>query len=130
MDLLDDFKQFLPESAAHAKQAAVREAENREAALAMISGQTGIASGMNNGLHGTPRIGETARMEPKLPAIGTFAPPGTKIEGLTGQTKKRARNGSSALASHGTVTENGSRGTAGTTNKVGLDCNCYGLCDL
>lgn len=119
IDLLDDFKQFLPESAAQAKQAAVRAAEeNREAAIAMISGQAGITSSMNNGFSGTPRMGETARLEPKLPAIGTFAPPGTKTEGLTGQTKKRARNGSSAVAANGPIGDSGTRGIAGIANKV------------
>lgn len=70
-DLLEDFKQFLPESAAHAK-AAAKAAEDSEA-LNMA------------GLSQTPQALHNARVE-KLPVVGNFPPPSTGKE-----NKKRQR---------------------------------------
>jgi paired amphipathic helix protein Sin3a len=61
-DLLEDFKQFLPESAAQAKAAAAKAAEDA-AALAGVSQ--------------TPQPIHTARSDQKLPPVGNFPPPST-----------------------------------------------------
>ncbi len=71
--MLEDFKQFLPESAAHARPAANRPSEESPAAA-------------NTLLQSTPP-GQTAREGPKMPPVGNFAPPSsTSKEG-----KKRPR---------------------------------------
>ncbi|KUI70868.1 Paired amphipathic helix protein pst1 [Cytospora mali] len=70
-DLLEDFKQFLPESAAQTRGAAQRPDEfNAMAAAAQ-----------------TPQLAHTARDGPKGPPVGNFAPPPSASK----ETKKRAR---------------------------------------
>jgi paired amphipathic helix protein Sin3a len=71
-DLLEDFKQFLPESAAQAKAAA----KAAEDAAAM-----GLA-----GVSHTPQPVHTARGDQKLPPVGNFPPPSTSKDG-----RKRTR---------------------------------------
>jgi paired amphipathic helix protein Sin3a len=71
-DLLEDFKQFLPESAAQAKQQAAEAAE-RTAALA--------------GAINTPQTSHGARSETKMPPVGNFAVPASNSK-----DKKRSRN--------------------------------------
>ncbi len=71
-DLLEDFKQFLPESAAQAKAAA----KAAEDAAAM-----GLA-----GVSQTPQPVHGPRGDQKLPPVGNFPPPSTSKEG-----KKRTR---------------------------------------
>ncbi len=71
-DLLEDFKQFLPESAASNKANNARP----EDVLAM----TGLAQ--------TPQPGHTARDGQKMPPVGNFAPPAS----ATKDNKKRPRN--------------------------------------
>ncbi|KFZ12049.1 hypothetical protein V501_04409 [Pseudogymnoascus sp. VKM F-4519 (FW-2642)] len=72
-DLLEDFKQFLPESAAQAKAAAAKAAEDAAA--------IGLA-----GVSQAPQPLHVARGEQKLPPVGNFLPPSTSKEG-----KKRPR---------------------------------------
>ena len=72
-DLLEDFKQFLPESAAQAKaQAAAKQAEDA-AMLSNVRGEYGPGS--------VPTQMQTPRPEMKMPPVGNFAPPSaTKVE--------------------------------------------------
>lgn len=70
-DLLEDFKQFLPESAAQTRGAAQRAEE--------FTAMTNMAS--------TPQPGHTARDGPKGPPVGNFAPPASASK----ESKKRAR---------------------------------------
>ena len=72
-DLLEDFKQFLPESAAQAKAAAAKAAEDAAA--------LGLA-----GVSQAPQPLHVVRGEQKLPPVGNFLPPSTSKEG-----KKRPR---------------------------------------
>jgi paired amphipathic helix protein Sin3a len=68
-DLLEDFKQFLPESAAHAKAAAGRPAED---AFPMSSTRTEpgyMPAGGQPVSHHTPRPDQ-----PRMPPMGSFAP--------------------------------------------------------
>lgn len=69
-DLLEDFKQFLPESAAQAK--AVAKAAEDAAALA--------------GASHTPQPAHAVRGDQKLPPVGNFPPPSTSKDG-----RKRTR---------------------------------------
>ncbi|KXJ91497.1 hypothetical protein Micbo1qcDRAFT_147622 [Microdochium bolleyi] len=73
-DLLEDFKQFLPESAASSKG-------NHQRAEDMLGGLGGLAQG-------TPQPPHTARDGQKLPPVGNFAPPAS----ATKDNKKRPRN--------------------------------------
>ncbi|KAH8679886.1 hypothetical protein BGZ60DRAFT_525084 [Tricladium varicosporioides] len=72
-DLLEDFKQFLPESAAQAKAAAAKAAAEQEAAAAMSANQTPQTS--------------YARGEAKMPPVGNFAVPASTNK----ESKKRSR---------------------------------------
>ncbi|RYP45765.1 hypothetical protein DL768_007941 [Monosporascus sp. mg162] len=77
-DLLEDFKQFLPESAASNKSNNAR----TEDVLAM----TGLTS--------TPQPGHAMRDGQKMPPVGNFAPPAS----ATKDSKKRPRNDKQAAA--------------------------------
>lgn len=70
-DLLEDFKQFLPESAA----------QTRGQANARIE-EMGLAAATS-----TPQPGQSVRDGPKMPPVGNFAPPTS----ATKETKKRPR---------------------------------------
>ena len=72
-DLLEDFKQFLPESAAQAKaQAAARQAAE-EPSISNIRGDPNYVAGIQ------PVHAQTTPRAEKMPPIGSFAPPsGTK----------------------------------------------------
>lgn len=74
-DLLEDFKQFLPESAAHARPAGGRPSEETPAAAAVAAA-----------IQTTPPS-QTARDGPKMPPVGNFAPPSS----TTKENKKRPR---------------------------------------
>ncbi len=69
-DLLEDFKQFLPESAAHARPGGLR-------------GEEGAPP---NNAAPTPQPGQAVRDGPKMPPVGNFAPPSAGKE-----SKKRPR---------------------------------------
>ncbi|KAK4251783.1 hypothetical protein C7999DRAFT_10557 [Corynascus novoguineensis] len=68
-DLLEDFKQFLPESAAQARSAGQRAEENMAMAVSTP----------------TPQPGHATRDGPKMPPVGNFAPPASASK----ENKKR-----------------------------------------
>ncbi|TAQ90094.1 hypothetical protein B7494_g1534 [Chlorociboria aeruginascens] len=74
-DLLEDFKQFLPESAAQAKAAAAKAAEDMAA------------------MSQTPQTSHGARGESKIPPMGNFAVPPSNSK-----DKKRPRNNPSGVS--------------------------------
>ena len=81
-DLLEDFKQFLPESAAHAKAQAAARAQ-QEIELSSVRNDTGYGASL-------PQA-QTPRPAAKLPPMGQFDPPSTSKE-----NKKRKAPGTSA----------------------------------
>ena len=93
-DLLEDFKQFLPESAAQAKaQAAAKQAED----AAVLSNMRGADSGylqtnMVPQQHQTP----ARSVDTKMPPMGNFAPPPS-----ASKDSKRKRGGPSAQIGRG-----------------------------
>ena len=83
-DLLEDFKQFLPESAAHAKeQAAAKQAAEDAAILSNVRGDSGY---MRDGQVQQQTPG-SHRSDMKMPPVGNFAPPPS----ATKDSKKRQR---------------------------------------
>ena len=91
-DLLEDFKQFLPESAAQAKaQAAARQATEDAAMLSNVRGDTAYIANMPSLQTQTPRP------ETKMPPIGNFAPPPS-----AGKDNKKRRGGAGAQITIGT----------------------------
>ncbi|KAI1855557.1 hypothetical protein JX266_000422 [Neoarthrinium moseri] len=72
-DLLEDFKQFLPESAASNNKSGPPRPED--------------AVGLNSLVQSTPQPSHTVRDGQKMPPVGNFAPPSA-----TKDTKKRPRN--------------------------------------
>lgn len=84
-DLLEDFKQFLPESAAHAKAAAAARQQAEEAA--MLSNVRGEA--FYNSRDG-PQA-QTPRAEHRLPPVGNFAP--TPVMNKDNKRKRGDRQG-------------------------------------
>lgn len=102
-DLLQDFKQFLPESAAHAKAAAARQAAE-DSAMAQFSNLRGEYA--SQGLQQTPRA-ESHR----LPPVGNFAPTPSANRDI-----KRKRVDRQALQPPAMMTENSKGGYA--PNKV------------
>ena len=116
-DLLEDFKQFLPETAAHAKAAAsARAATQDDAMMSNVRGEPGYASGQ-------PPQAQTPRPAAKMPPMGQFDPPSTSKE-----NKKRrggpgtgATNQNQAQQSLDAGLGQGNRAGAvqvGTANKV------------
>lgn len=102
-DLLEDFKQFLPESAAHARAVEAR-----------------LEDGVNLGA-GPPAMqpGQPARDGPKMPPVGNFAPPASASK----ENKKRPRTEKITPASTASAMEvptsslRGSIATTTTGNK-------------
>ena len=78
-DLLEDFKQFLPESAAQARSAIGQRAEE-SMAMAVTTP--------------TPQPGHAARDGPKIPPVGNFAPPASASK----ESKKRRPEKTAAAA--------------------------------
>ncbi|CAK4033378.1 Paired amphipathic helix pst1 [Lecanosticta acicola] len=112
-DLLEDFKQFLPESAAHAKQAAERarqEAENNV--------MTSNVRGEGGGMYGSPVMSREPHMGTpghggKLPPVGNFAPtPASKDN-----KRKREQRQGTAGAPDGVVAPSNSKPHPGQANK-------------
>ena len=66
-DLLEDFKQFLPESAAQARVAAARQAAEDAAMLSNVRGDASYVAG--NQAHHTPKPDQN-----RMPPVGNFAP--------------------------------------------------------
>ncbi|KAI9840969.1 MAG: Transcriptional regulatory protein sin3 [Sclerophora amabilis] len=84
-DLLEDFKQFLPESAAQAKaQAAAKQAAEDAVMLSNVRGDPAYASSAQLG-QGTQ---QTPGPQMKMPPVGNFAPPPS-----AGKENKKKRNG-------------------------------------
>jgi paired amphipathic helix protein Sin3a len=92
-DLLEDFKQFLPESAAQAKQQAAEAAER----AAQLAGATQ-----------TPQASHGGRGEAKMPPVGNFAVPASN-----NKEKKRRNNASGISGSITQVAESSGRGGMG-----------------
>jgi paired amphipathic helix protein Sin3a len=89
-DLLEDFKQFLPESAAQAKAAAAAKAAEEVAAMAAQTPQ---------GTYG-------ARSEAKMPPVGNFAVPASTSK----ENKKRQRTNAPASGGQANVQDSNIRG--------------------
>jgi paired amphipathic helix protein Sin3a len=101
-DLLEDFKQFLPESAAQAKAAAAAKAAEEVAAMA--------------GSAQTPQGSYGARGESKMPPVGNFAVPASTGK----ESKKRPR----ATAS-GTSGNQANAGGMAQGGKVSVFLPCH-----
>ncbi len=103
-DLLEDFKQFLPESAAQAKAAAAAKAAEDIAAM---------TSGVQ-----IPQTSHGVRGETKMPPVGNFAVPASTSK----ENKKRPRHNVPATSASqiNVMGESSARGIGpgGSTNKV------------
>jgi paired amphipathic helix protein Sin3a len=107
-DLLEDFKQFLPESAAHSKAAANRGPMSMEEVFPMSS--TRSEAGYAAAVAAQQQIQHTPRSEqPRLPPMGNFAP--TPSANRDNKRKRGERPGAtSALTSSvGPESNNGPR---------------------
>ena len=106
-DLLEDFKQFLPESAAQAKaQAAAKQAEDA-AMLSNVRGEYGPGSVQTQM--------QTPRPEMKMPPVGNFAPPSaTKVE------NKKRRGGPGSQMTGGAAAIDAGVGTSGQNIRNGV----------
>ncbi|KAL8704550.1 MAG: hypothetical protein Q9201_002285 [Fulgogasparrea decipioides] len=94
-DLLEDFKQFLPESAAQAKAQAQAAAARQQATedAAMLSNVRGEASYIN----GMPTAqSHTPKPEMRMPPVGNFAPPPS-----VGKDNKKRRGGAGSQITGG-----------------------------
>ncbi|KAI9662303.1 MAG: Transcriptional regulatory protein sin3 [Bathelium mastoideum] len=122
-DLLEDFKQFLPESAAHARAQAARQAAGGVMAedVTMLSNlrEPVYGAGQQPQMHQTPRIEQT-----KLPPMGNFAPTPTaskdnkRKRGADRQQPAVSSSGMGALADTGpSVANRGGPSSAGNANK-------------
>jgi len=91
-DLLEDFKQFLPESAAQAKAAAAARQQAEEAAiLSNVRGDT---------FYGQQAPHQTPRADHRLPPVGNFAP--TPTVNKDNKRKRGDRQGT-AVSGMGTI---------------------------
>lgn len=108
-DLLEDFKQFLPESAAHAKlaqqQAAARQATEEAAMLSNVRGDTGYMAGISANQTHTPKP------EMKMPPVGNFAPPPS-----AGKENKKRRGGAGSQMIGGAAAIDAGTGNQNTRN--------------
>lgn len=90
-DLLEDFKQFLPESAAQAKaQAAARQATEDALTLSNVRGEASYGNGMPTTQSQTPKP------EMRMPPVGNFAPPPS-----VGKDNKKRRGGAGSQITGG-----------------------------
>lgn len=106
-DLLEDFKQFLPESAAQAKaQAAAKQATEDAAMLSNVRGDAGYASGVQHAQAQTPRP------EMKMPPVGNFAPPSV------GKENKKRRGGPGSQMTGGAAAIDAGAGASGQNNRI------------
>jgi len=110
---LEDFKQFLPESAAQAKaQAAAKQQATEDAA--MLSNVRGEFATGQQQVH-------TPRPEIKMPPVGNFAPPSATKENKKrrGGPGSQMIGGASAIdTGAGSSGQNGRNGRGGASNKV------------
>ncbi|KAL8720502.1 MAG: hypothetical protein Q9225_002655 [Loekoesia sp. 1 TL-2023] len=92
-DLLEDFKQFLPESAAQAKaQAAARQAAEDPQIISNVRGEPSYIAGMQTTQSHTPKP------EMRMPPVGNFAPPPS-----VGKENKKRRGGAGSQITGGAV---------------------------
>lgn len=103
-DLLEDFKQFLPESAAHAKAAAAARQQAEDAAL--------ISNVRSEYYPPGPQAQQTPRAEHRLPPVGNFAP--TPTVNKDNKRKRGDRQGT-VMSGMGTMVPEPS----GSANKAG-----------
>ncbi|KAI4101267.1 MAG: hypothetical protein L6R37_005009 [Teloschistes peruensis] len=90
-DLLEDFKQFLPESAAQAKaQAAARQATEDALTLSNVRGEASYGNGLPTTQSQTPKP------EMRMPPVGNFAPPPS-----VGKDNKKRRGGAGSQITGG-----------------------------
>lgn len=89
-DLLEDFKQFLPESAAQAKAQAAARAAAEEMTVSNVRGDAGYAGNQI-------AQAQTPRPAAKMPPMGQFDPPSTSKE----NKKRRAGPGQQASVQTG-----------------------------
>ncbi|KAL8909391.1 MAG: hypothetical protein Q9207_000226 [Kuettlingeria erythrocarpa] len=90
-DLLEDFKQFLPESAAQAKaQAAARQAAEDPQNISNVRGEPSYIAGMQTAQSQTPKP------EIRFPPVGNFAPPPS-----VGKENKKRRGGAGSQMTGG-----------------------------
>ena len=89
-DLLEDFKQFLPESAAQAKAQAAARAAADEAMVSNVRGEPAYPAGQVGQVH-------TPRPAAKMPPMGQFDPPSTSKE----NKKRRGGPGTQSTAQLG-----------------------------
>ena len=127
-DLLEDFKQFLPESAAQAKaqaQAAAARQQFEDAALANNPRSTTDLA------HGTSAVRTQTQTphppEYKMPPLGTFAPPSV------GKDNKKRRGGTTAQATASNIADTGlgssnrNRNAVNASNKVRVVSDPYNI---
>lgn len=91
-DLLEDFKQFLPESAAQAKAqaAAARQAAEDATMLSHVRGEPAYVNGM------AATQSQTPKPEMRMPPVGNFAPPPS-----VGKDNKKRRGGAGSQLTGG-----------------------------
>lgn len=117
-DLLEDFKQFLPESAAQAKAqaAAARQATEDATMLSHVRGEPAYMNGM------AATQSQTPKPEMRMPPLGNFAPPPS-----VGKDNKKRRGGAGshitggAAAADSSISANHPKTSnirAGPSNKV------------
>lgn len=104
-DLLEDFKQFLPESAAQAKaqaQAAAKQQMEDATVLSNVRGEAGYVQ--------HPQA-QTPRAEMKMPPVGNFAPPSV------GKDSKKRRGGPGTQITGGAAALDNASGPSVQNNK-------------
>jgi len=111
---LEDFKQFLPESAAQAKaQAAAKQASEDAVMLSNVRGDYGTS------VH-TAMV-QTPRPDTKMPPVGNFAPPSATKDNKKrrGGAGSQITGGAAAIETAGPSSQmNRNGGGRGNTNKV------------
>lgn len=107
-DLLEDFKQFLPESAAQAKAAAAaRQAAEDPQVISNVRGEPSYIAGMQTTQSQTPKS------EMRMPPVGNFAPP-TSV----GKENKKRRGGAGSQITGGATAVTNAVEPSALTNQV------------
>jgi paired amphipathic helix protein Sin3a len=118
-DLLEDFKQFLPESAAQAKAAAAAKLASDGDAV-----PTSNVRGDPNYSQAVPMHGQNAPGPQRLPPVGNFAPPpsASKEKKRRSNAIQTATTTAQSMASQENVVPQGGRIVSGSNvNKVRTD---------
>ena len=108
-DLLEDFKQFLPESAAQAKAQAQAAAKMAEDAAVLSNARGNVECGNLQQAQA-----QTPRPEMKMPPVGNFAPPSV------GKENKKRRGGPGSQMTGGAAAVDTGAGSTGHMNKLGV----------